>query len=139
MTDPEFLWKALAVLSSVLNAMFLWRRVTGKSEAREIGPQPLKVQGVEEFVTSKHPRLLRIDERLDEMKSRVSAMEELQRESYNKLMESAAAARLRLHEKIDKLGETVAHIEGTIEPLKGVTERIARDIGRLEGVLQRQH
>jgi len=114
-------------------------KLLGRDETRQIGPQPLKVQGVQEFVTAEHCGLLHknFEDRLIAVEKNTVELFRLQREGYNKLMESAAEARAKLHLKIDAVAADVATMKGTIEPLKGMAERFAKDVGRLEGILQR--
>ena len=145
MTDADFFWKLMAGLSMLLNFLgavaLAWSRFSGKPEFQEIKNNPLRVQEVAKLVTLEHCNLLHksFDDRLKCVEDNVESLFTQQRESYNKLMESASAARARLHEKIDVLASEVANLKGTIEPLKGVTERFAKDVGRLEGILQRNN
>jgi len=139
MTEADLLWKSLAVLSVLANLAWLAMKLLGRDETRQIGPQPLKVQGVQEFVTAEHCGLLHknFEDRLIAVEKNTVELFRLQREGYNKLMESAAEARAKLHLKIDAVAADVATMKGTIEPLKGMAERFAKDVGRLEGILQR--
>ena len=140
MTEPEILKNLLLALSFILNLGLVSKKLFGKGDTVNVSPQPLKVQGVQEFVTSEHCSLLNknFEDRLAAVEKNTVELFRLQREGYNKLMESAAEARARIHEKIDKISNTVAHIEGSIEPLKAISQTLSKDIGRLEGVIQRQ-
>lgn len=138
--EANLLYTGLTVLSLLGNAILIWWKLTGRKETHEITPQPLKVQAATEFVTAEHCALLHrnFEDRLTTLEKNTKELFRLQRESYNEIMRSAAEARARMHEKIDGVAQSIAHIEGTMEPFKGLVERLSRDIGRIEGVLQRK-
>jgi len=143
MAEPEFLKNLILGISALLNFVGLifltYNRVSGKPESRKIENDPLHVQKATEFVTTEHCHLLHknFESRLAALEENVALLFTQQRESYNKLMESASAARQRIHEKIDAVAQSVAHLEGSIEPLKNLATKFSQDVGRLEGILQR--
>jgi len=139
MIEPDLIKDLALGVSFFLNLGLVSKKLFGKGDTVNVSPQPLKVQGVQEFVTAEHCGLLHknFEDRLIAVERNTAELFRLQREGYNKLMESAAEARAKLHAKIDAVAADVAKMSGTIEPLKGMAERFAKDVGRLEGILQR--
>lgn len=143
MTEPEFLKSTIVAISLLLNFVGLvfltYNRISGKAESRRIANDPLHVQKATEFVTAEHCQLLHrnFESRLINLEKNVALLFQQQRESYDKFMESMGHANERIHERIDEVAQSVAHIEGTIEPLKNLAAKFSQDVGRLEGILQR--
>ena len=137
MTDADFLWKLLAAISLLGNLLLLWRKMGGKAEKRQIGPDPLNVREADRFVTEKE--LKPICEHLELHDKNIDGLRRELQANYNTLMTSDAEGRARLHQKIDTVVADVSQMKGIIEPLKGIQERFARDVGRLEGILQRHN
>ena len=136
MPDAIVILGAFAGFSTIGNAILLADRLRGKPDRREITNDPLRVQAAQPFLTAES--LEPLEDRLTRAEGHIEDLREKATLDYNKLMESDAAARLRLHTKIDVVVQDVASIKATIEPLKLIASTLSRDIGRLEGILQRQ-
>lgn len=134
MTDAEFTYQLIAVGSLLGNAVLLWRALRGGSEKREITPDPLNVRKAERFVTEdEHQALVdRVDRHDKEFRDIRGKMES----NYNALMKSEAEGRSRLHHEINEVNKQLAGIAAVVEGLKGLPERISRDVGMLFGQLQ---
>ncbi len=107
MTDPELLWKLIALAAIAGNLLVLVRKVLGKPDDTTISNSPLKVQKQEEYMSRRecsqhnasfHFRLLNLEQR------------------FEKQQDSIKIDISKLHEKINDY-----HSE------------IMRAIGRLEG------
>jgi len=116
-SDADFTYKLLIALSLLGNLILLWWKFSGKAETRTIAPNPLNVRAATEFVTTDHCALSHrnFEERLDRVEKNIRELFQLQR----------------------GMAETVAEFKGTVEPLKDLATKFSRDVGRLEGILQK--
>lgn len=141
MTDADFFWKLIAGLSMLANFLgalaLLWRRVSGKPEAREIKNDPLNVREADRFVTEKE--LKPLQDQVDGHSDDLAALRKEVQSNYNTLMTSDAKARSIIHQEINGLSNKISKMQGVIEPFEGLAQQLTRDIGRLEGILQRRN
>ena len=82
MSDPEFLWKLIAIAAIAGNLVIVLRKVFGKPEDTTISNSPLMVQKHEEWVSrrecSQHHsafnlRLLNLEQRFDKQQDSIKA------------------------------------------------------------------
>ena len=82
MSDADLLWKLLAILAIIGNAVFIVRKFMGKPEGTTISNSPLVVQKHEEWMSrrecSQHNatfnlRLLNLEQRFDKQQDSIKA------------------------------------------------------------------
>lgn len=131
MTDADYLWKLLAALSLLGNLVLLARQVFGRAEKREVSPSPLPVTKADKFVLEEtHDALV---ERVDGHDKELRAIRDKMESNYNAIMTAEARGRRELHQEINEVNKQLAGIAAIVEGLKGLPERIARDVGILFG------
>ena len=126
MTDADFTYQLIIAGSGVANAILVWRHFFGKAEKRQI-QDPLNVREADRFVTEKEIKPLK--ERVDGHDEAIAEIRKDAQANFNAVMKSDAEGRSRLHKEISIVALDVASIKDTVEPLKNLPERIARDIG----------
>lgn len=133
-SDPDFLWKLLAALSVLGNFILIAQKLLGKPTPQRI-QDPLNVREADRYVTEKE--LLPLQDRVDGHDDAIAALRKEAQSNYNTLMTSDAKARSLIHQEINALSNKVSNMQGVIQPFEGLAQQLTRDIGRLEGILQR--
>lgn len=103
------LWQLLILVGAISPTLLLWRRLTGKPEARVISPSPLEVREAVQYVTKgelyvQHAGVI---ERLTRIEAQVAAMQVARQADLESLRADMRNDVQRIHERIDELPDRI--------------------------------
>lgn len=103
------LWQLLLLAGALSPTILLWRKLSGRPEARIISPSPLEVREAVQYVTKAESYVQHagVIERLTRIEAQVAAMQVARATDLDQLRSDMRTDVQRLHERIDELPDRI--------------------------------